>query len=315
MKTLLEKYLPVMAPDGGTGSDGSGGSGGTPAAGAGEAGGGNQPSGDPVLDAALGAGEPGDNGDAGGEDDLDDLEFAFGKYRVPKKLAEAVKGLQTTFTQKTQEFSTEKAALEARAQARADEQAKLSKEELQHRVALHQIDSQLEQYGKLTAAQWNEMKETNYEAWNEHRLNVISLQNARAEAEGKVTAAEAARSTEAQTEMSKRLAETAAYAATIPGYTPDLDAKIVNFALEHGFSKEEIKRSMSPATYKVLHLARIGEELLKRQAAARTKSEPVTEPLEMVGAKKSTPPTGLDDRLSTDEWMRRRNRQVAGTRR
>jgi hypothetical protein len=53
-------------------------------------------------------------GDEQGED-LDELDFAFGKYKVPKKLAEDVRGLQKAFTEKTQTFSKQVRELEAKA--------------------------------------------------------------------------------------------------------------------------------------------------------------------------------------------------------
>jgi hypothetical protein len=49
------------------------------------------------------AGQEADNGDEGvSEDDLDELDFGFKKYQVPKSLKEGVEKLRAEFTQKTQ---------------------------------------------------------------------------------------------------------------------------------------------------------------------------------------------------------------------
>lgn len=273
---------------------------------------------DPELDlAAIGDGSdatPGDGTDAG-DQELDDLEFGFKKWRVPKELSEGVKKLNATFTQKSQELSTlasKSAELEAR-EARIAEQSKLTDEEVQTRVHLKQIKSSLEQYEKLTEAQWAEMKDANYEAWNEHRQNVIILKSARAEAEGKLSEHETKRTQSAEQDYVTRIQQTQAFATKLPGWKPELDKQIVEFALSKGFKPEEVHRNMSPAIYDTLRLARIGAAVEKQQAA-RAKAaaaEAPTDPLEMVGTKRGAPPVGLDDRLSAEEWVKRRNKQVA----
>jgi hypothetical protein len=239
-------------------------------------------------------------------DEFEDYEWEGKPVKLPKGVKEAILR-HDDYTQKTQSLAEERKALAA---AKA-EQATLSEGEVSARLNLRQIDSQLEQYGKLTADQWREMKETNYEAWNEHRLNVISLQNARAEAHQAVTAAETARSTEAQTEMSKRLSETAAYAATLPGYTPELDKQIVDFALSKGFSKEDLARNMSPATYDVLRLARIGAEVLKTRATPNLPT-PQIQPLETVGAKSNPSASNDPAKMDMDQYVSWRKAQTKG---
>jgi hypothetical protein len=47
----------------------------------------------------------------------------------------------------------------------------------------------------------------------------------------------------------------------------------------------------------------------RAEAAARHQAAQAVRPAEKVQARKAPPP-GLDDRLSADEWVRRRNQQV-----
>jgi hypothetical protein len=113
-------------------------------------------------------------------------------------------------------------------------------------------------------------------------------------------------------ETDKRLRETRAFAEKeIPGWTPEVDVKIVGFAEKDlGFTREQLLNSLSPAVYKTLHLAMIGAEAIKRTTTPPKQQQQAAQPLTKVTAR-ANPVAGLDDRLSADEWLKRRNAQLA----
>lgn len=280
---------------------------------------------DTELETATGEGEVETETEKEPVEEEDELDFGFKKYRVPKSLKENVEKLQATFTQKTQATASERKALDDE-RARIVEQAKASEEEMGLRVNLRQIDSQLEAYGKWTAKEWQDLKDENPQGWNEHRFHIQALRDARGELTGKITQAETTRTQEAQTAASKRIEQAEAYAAS-KGWKPDKLNDAVQFALDRGTKEHKLERTvvadwlhsnMGPLLLDVIELGRLGAEVLEeRKAAARKKPtdpQPTAEPLTMVGAKKNPLPAGLDDKLPMDEWIRRRNAQVAKAR-
>jgi hypothetical protein len=55
----------------------------------------------------------------------------------------------------------------------------------------------------------------------------------------------------------------------------------------------------------------IGAEAIKRTSAPPKTMQQATQPLTKVTARANPPATGLDDRLSAEEWMKRRNAQLS----
>jgi hypothetical protein len=92
-----------------------------------------------------------------------------------------------------------------------------------------------------------------------------------------------------------------------------MDSKITDFATkELGFDWNTLKGAYTPAVYRTLYLAHIGHAALQKQTTAPKPATPaVTQPLTKITARANPPLTGLDDRLSAEEWTKRRNAQVA----
>ena len=117
---------------------------------------------------------------------------------------------------------------------------------------------------------------------------------------------------EAQHHDAKALADMRAeLPKIIQGFSPELETKIAQFAVaDLGFQPEEISAVRDPKIVKVLHLAMLGKQATAKQSAAKTvQAQQATAPAPQVGGKRA-PPTGLDDRLSAEEWTRRRNEQI-----
>jgi hypothetical protein len=90
------------------------------------------------------------------------------------------------------------------------------------------------------------------------------------------------------------------------------------FAIERGFTAQELSQVTDPRMIKMIHAAFVGTQSQKqtqtKQAAAKTAAvAEVAKPLPTVAGRATEKIRASDpssDRLSTEEWARRRNEQV-----
>ena len=245
------------------------------------------------------------------EPELIDVEYEGKVHKLPPELKDAL--LRTAdYTRKTQEVAELRKATEAR-QAEVDRNYQTSQEVIEARAVIHNVDSQLKQYIDLTAQQWEQLENEDPMAAMSHWRKFQQLKEQRGQVAQYLDKTQAEMSDKAAQETDKRLRETRAFAEKeIPGWTPDVDVKIVEFAgKELGFSREQLLNQINPAVYKTLHLAMIGAEALKRTNTPPKTTQQAPQPLTKVTTRANPPATGLDDRLPQDEWLKRRNAMVA----
>lgn len=226
--------------------------------------------------------------EAGQDEELDELDFGFGKYQVPKKLKEAVEGLQADYTRKTQETASTRKELEER-QQRLDQQFEASEEYLDARADLRQVTKELERF---KAFDWSAYQQARLsdplgadEAWNYAQ----HLRGQKAQLEGAIQQHESSRTASAQQEIAKRMQQTHEHVkANLKGWTPETDKQVIDFALSKGVSREQMQNLMSPMVYEMLYLARIGQQALSKPAPTPKPKAAPSEPLKVVGGR-STP--------------------------
>jgi len=95
-------------------------------------------------------------------------------------------------------------------------------------------------------------------------------------------------------------------ARDIPGWSPELAAKLADYAGTHGVTLEEMRTASDPRIWKVLHKAFQAEQGGRGDLQAKTAG--VRPALSVTGAAASA--GGVRDELATKEWMRRRGEQV-----
>lgn len=254
-----------------------------------------------------------EEGEPLGEDE-DELEFGFKKYRVQKELKEAVEALRADHTQKTQTASARQKALDDR-EASIKQQAEVSEAEIEARAQLHGVKAELEKFGKLTAEDWAAHRRQDPMGTADAERYEAILRNKQAELEGKLGTATTERTQKAQQDFAKRVEETLAEAPKIigPGYKgAETITKLAKFLNEDlGVPETVITQNWSPVMLKLAHLANLGHELTKKAASKpATVAAPAAQPLQTVRAANPPPPAGLSDRLSPEEWAKRRNAQV-----
>ena len=207
------------------------------------------------------------------------------------------------YTRKTQELAEQRRALEAQ-RAAAAEQARAGAEATHDRLQLAALDHQL---ASFRAVDWP--------AYAQQDPNGAQALHARFQAlvEGRARLAQAV----AQHEHGRRLHEAheaaAAMAETgrtlsreIPGWSPELAAKLSDYALSQGVTHEELAAASDPRIWKVLHKAYRAEAGGAGEAAV--KAQAVRPAISVAGA--TAGGGGVRDELATRDWMRRRNEQV-----
>jgi hypothetical protein len=241
------------------------------------------------------------------EPELVEVEYEGKVHKLPPELKDAL--LRTAdYTRKTQEVAEQRKAIEAR-QAEVDRAYQTSQEVIEARAIIHNVDSQLKQYESVN---WQQLENEDPMAAMSHWRQFQMLKEQRGQVAQYLDRTQAEMSEKLAQETDKRLRETRAFAEKeIPGWTPEVDVKIVGFAEKDlGFTREQLLNSLSPAVYKTLHLAMIGAEAIKRTTTPPKQQQQAAQPLTKVTAR-ANPVAGLDDRLSADEWLKRRNAQLA----
>jgi len=242
------------------------------------------------------------------EPELADVEYEGKAYKLPPELKDAL--LRTAdYTRKTQEVAEQRKSVEAR-MAEADKAYQTSQDVLEARAAIMNIDGALKNYENVN---WQQLENEDPMAAMSHWRQYQQLQQQRGQVAQYLDKTQAELSEKVAQETDKRLRETRAFAEKeLKGWSPDLDNKITEFATkELGFTVDALRAQYTPQVYRTLYLAHLGHQALQKQASPpKPAQQHVQQPLTKVTAR-ANPVAGLDDRLSGDEWLKRRNAQLA----
>jgi hypothetical protein len=235
--------------------------------------------------------------DGGGEaPETFELELDGATHTLPIALKGAFLR-QADYTRKTQELADQRRALEAeRAAAAGASHA---------RVQLAAIDHQLSGFRDLD---WNTLAQQDPEGAQALWASFQRLGQARAHAAQAAAQHAHGERLKADREAAEAMAETGrALARDIPGWSPELAAKLADYAISQGVTADELRAASDPRIWKVLHKAFQAEHGAARGDAAA--KAPVVRPaVTVAGAAAGS--GGVRDELGTKEWMRRRNEQI-----
>lgn len=239
------------------------------------------------LPADVGEAEtPAEEEDSSAEAEIEwvTLERNGKSYQVPKEL-EGEFLMQSDYTKKTQATAAKERELEARA-TEIDQQAQITEAELDARASLRQMDERLSQYAQLSQADWDAYHDQDPmgtdKAWRDFQF----LQAKRYETAQALETAQGERTQKAQQDFAKRVEETSAFAKTIPGWSPEVEADVIKFALDKGVPQDFLRQNISPKLYEIINLARLGAQAMQKQATAKPAPK-LVEPLRMVTGKSS----------------------------
>lgn len=249
--------------------------------------------------------EDGSSEDEEPPEETEEVEHDGQKYKLPKALKPALM-MQADYTKKTQELAEQRRAFEAEAKntREADE------EHLTGRAKLIGMDDTLAQYAKVD---WDALAAQDAEAANAHWRKYQLLKDQRSAFAEEFKGKQGERVLKAQQEAAKRQQEgLETLQRDIPGWSPKLVEELKEFAgKKYGLTPARIAAIEDPAFVRAIHDAM---QATKAQKTA-TRIKPIeaaatARPVPRAGSSAS-PPTGLSDSLSADEWARRRNAQLA----
>lgn len=223
------------------------------------------------------------------DDGLDELDFGFNKFRVPKELKTAVEEWRKSTTQKEQSVAEQRRTLEAERL----KQAEASDAELDARAELKGVKAQLAEFAKLTPQDWQYHMQNDPLGTQQAQLQMSLLKDRAAELEGTISSAAKERTDAVQQDLAKRAQQTLEAApGIIPGWkaeTAEATIKeLVTFAQSEGIPDQVLQDNWSPQLLKLLHRARVGTLAMKQQATAAPKpavAQPTLVPLEKVAGK------------------------------
>lgn len=247
-------------------------------------------------------------------DDSEEVEHAGQKYKIPKALKPALM-MHVDYTRKTQEVAEQRKAVEAEREAVAN-QAKAEREYIQELAQVVAIDNALKSYEQVNWQQLNAQDPVQAQALF---FQFQQLKDARNTAAGQIQQKEATRKQQEeqqalakQQDHAKRREECyATVAKEIKGWGADLAKQLDTTASEFGFNSQELGQWTDPRLVKLLHEAHVGRQLLKKQTPPTPKPQQPPKPVPQVGAGGS-PAKKDPERMSMDEWVKRRRAEVRG---
>lgn len=240
----------------------------------------------------------------GGQDELDDSEdinFNGKDYKLPKEIADAVKSMRADYTHKTEDVAAQRREIEAKAQfLRGFEQ---------EAIQLETAKSTLQQYRQID---WNVLNENDPIKAQQLMAQYVQLRDQVGELESTVAQKRDFMHHAEQQEIAKRMQESETILKRdIKEWSPELESKLQRFAIDRfGFDSEDVKRSKADSRlYKLIHLAFVGEQVLKgkSQNQAKPQLKPVTT-LKARNGKVSKDPSEMND-VEFAKWRQEQIKQ------
>lgn len=237
------------------------------------------------------------------DDDSEEIDHDGQKYRIPKALKPALM-MQADYTRKTQEVAEQRRALEAE-RAQHTQSFEALKADY---GKVHALETQVQ---ALSQIDWAAYQAQDPDAARVHYDQFRLLKDQLRDAQDELQTKENQRLQGQREQTAKAWEETrGVLARDIKGWSPQLAADLVAMAGDFGISQSDLA-DPDPRPWKLLAEVKSLREALKKQAVTqRQQAATSVQPARTVSAK-STPPIGLDDRLGMDEWLKRRNAQLA----
>jgi len=245
-------------------------------------------------------------GEAPARDDSFDLEVDGQVHTLPAALKGAFLR-QADYTRKTQELAQHRRALIAERQMAAA-QAQAAAQASHDQMQLAALDHQLSEFGGVDWQAYATQDPHGAQAlWNRFQ----GMAQAR-DGLARALAHHAERGEiQAAREAAEKMAETGrTLQKEIEGWSPEVAAKLVDYARAFGVTTEELAQMADPRLWKLLHKAYHADEASRGDSAANAAvlSQSVRPAVLVSGS--SAGGGGVRDELGTKEWMKRRNELV-----
>lgn len=230
-----------------------------------------------------------------------EVEYGGKTYTVHPDLRDGLM-FKADYTRKTQEVAERRKELEAR----ITETEQVSEAERGAQATLSAIDAALQSF---EGVDWDALERQNPSEANRLFRNFTMLQQQRGGVEGQLKDAYQKREAETQRVYAERFQQSMAeLEKDVPGWSESKAVELKTFAKEaFGFSEDEFRMALhDPRQIKLVNLAFAASKAKKTPKPAAPAPKPA---LSIKGG--SSPKRGLDDRMSTEEWMKQRQKQLS----
>lgn len=241
----------------------------------------------------------------------EEIEIGGKKVAMPKSIAAEIKAgtmRNADYTQKTQAVAEERKAVQAeREQARQEREQ--SQQYIKEVAKVHALDDQLAEFNKVD---WSALSQSDPGLAQQLDFQRRDLERKRAEADEAITKVREQNALAEQQATAKQIQEAEAYVQReIPGWTPELGAKLNSFAAAQGvkFDQSFAKALIAnPALIKVMHKAEMFDQLEKKQSTKAKPPAPPPAPVTRVSAARASAAKD-PDKMPMDDWVKWRNSQ------
>jgi len=248
-----------------------------------------------------------------GADEIDEIEHGGQFYRLPRALKAQLMA-NIDHESAVQAVAAERRALAERAKM-MELEAELASASAQDRAVLIALEQQLAQF---EGVDWQALSQQDPQLAQALWAQANDVAQAR-EAYGQALAQQDEMARAAAGERARiELEETGrVLAGQIEGWSPEVAAKLVEYAQAFGVTLEELREVADPRLWMILHRAQQGEAALQAQTQApqmggaapvRAAAMQVRPAVQVGGG--SAPASAVRDDMGAAEWMRRRNAQA-----
>jgi len=246
------------------------------------------------------------------DEEYEEVERGDKRYRVPKALKDELM-MREDYSRKTQIHSEEVKRFNQEAAAFKE----ASEEVLQATIQARSIKTRLDDIQALTSEEWRQVRAMDAQDGGDRydnlmrELTTLPQKLSEAEALSKAKRDEVLnKQSEAQTKLIEQ--GQAILARDIPGWGPELGNKLVEFVkTNYGIDEQRHGAAfMDPAIVKMAHDAFKAKEA-NRKNQTQQRAEAIKKAPQANVVKGTAPSTGIHDKLSPEEFARRRNQQLA----
>jgi hypothetical protein len=238
-------------------------------------------------------------------DEMVEVEHEGQTYALPAALKGALMR-QADYTRKTQELAHHRRTLEAGHAALAETARRHGDDMIGH-ARLVGLEDQI---GRLEQLNWPLLQQQNPAQAQALMTQLFQMKQAREIAAGHLSHKQSVKAFEQQREHARQVEHARAVVSRdIEGWSPERAQQLVQYALDHGISEDELNALSDPRMIKVLHHACLHHEGEQQKSAGErlTKAQAIRPAIE-VGGTGGGPKD--PNRMSTDDWMRHRRGQL-----
>lgn len=241
------------------------------------------------------------------EEELDGLKVRGKKEAIERLKAERL--MQADYTRKTQEVAEQRKAIQAERE-RVEQTRAFEQQNLDIVADIRAMDREMAQLQQVNLHQLSDQDPVQAQKL---MVRLQQLQSIRGQAANALAQRQAQFQQWSQHEAARQLEEgRQVLQREIPGWGPDLAAKLVEYGKSRGYTEAQLGNVTTPNF--VIDLYRSFQFDEARKKATQRPKQVQEKPVTRVQASSKSRGVVDPDKLSTDEWMKWRNSQIRARR-